>query len=370
MKQFSQRALKVAAIVAVTSTSYLLAWPVEINPAAWTPPPARPQTGVFAPNDGLTHIERLAPGNAGPESVAIDEKGYRYAGLLDGRILRIGPDGSTVETYARAREPLGMAFDAQSNLIVADQPGAHLRGSCWDITTLTTHVDGRPITFADALAISSAAMVYFTDASTRFTNKESSSDIFEHRPNGQLLTYDLGTGRTRLLLDGLFFPNGVTFGPGEAYLLFNETSMYRTRRLWLKGDKAGQVDTFIDNLPGLPDNISFDGEDTFWIALAGGPRLRAALDPLFPHPFLRKMMWRIPWLFGATSTGEGYVLGVDLEGNVIHSLQDVTGGTYPDTTSAIEHNGWLYSAASVRMVLAVSECLNARIPADGGIVRR
>src|SRR3970040_95716 len=52
-------------------------------------------------------------------------------------------------------------------------------------------------------------------------------------------------------------------------------------------------------------------------------------------------MWRIPGLFSATSTGEGYVLGLDLEGKVIHTLQDVTGETYPDTTSVIEYKGSL-----------------------------
>ena len=53
-------------------------------------------------------------------------------------------------------------------------------------------------------------------------------------------------------------------------------------------------------------------------------------------------MWRVPGLFSATSTGEGYVLGLDLDGRVIHTLQDVTGETYPDTTSVIEYKGWLY----------------------------
>jgi hypothetical protein len=157
-----------------------------------------------------------------------------------------------------------------------------------------------------------------------------------------LLAYDSRTGDTRLLLDGLYFPNGIAVGPGEAYLVFNETSMYRVSRYWLTGDRAGQVDIFADNLPGFPDNVSFDGEDTFWVALAGGPRLRAMLDPLLPHPLLRKIVWRIPGFLSDASTGQGYVLALDLEGNVIHTLQDLTGETYPDTTSVVEHDGWLY----------------------------
>jgi sugar lactone lactonase YvrE len=299
--------------------------------------------GVFTPNDRLTQLEKLAKGHAGPESVAIDEKGYLYTGLADGRILRIQPDGTTIETFARAREPLGLEFDTHGNLVVADASlGLISVDPAGNIATLSQKVGGTPINFADDLAITSDGTVYFTDASTRFTNKESVSDILEHRPNGRLLAYSSSTGLTKLVLDGLYFPNGLAVGPNEAYLLFTETSMYRVRRYWLTGERAGQTDIFIDNLPGFPDNISFNGKDTFWVALAGGPRLRAALDPLLPYPLLRKILWRIPGLFGGTSTGEGYVVGLDLEGNVIHTLQDVTGETYPDTTSAIEYKGALY----------------------------
>jgi sugar lactone lactonase YvrE len=336
-------ALKVMAGIAVVCVLYLVAWPVEIDPTAWTPPRAPSPTGVFAPNDRLTHLEKVAERDIGPESVAIDARGYLYTGLLDGRIVRIESDAATVGPYAQAREPLGMEFDVDGNLIVADaslglisvDPGGN-------IATLTREVDGTPINFADDLAIASDGTIYFTDASTKFTNRESVSDIFEHRPNGRLLAYTPSTGLTRVVLDGLYFPNGAAIGPNEAYLLFNETSMYRVRRYWLTGERAGQTDTFIDNLPGFPDNISFNSHDTFWVALAGGPRLRAALDPLLPHPFLRKIVWRIPGFLSGTSTGEGYVVGLDLHGNVVHTLQDPSGETYPDTTSVIEHMGWLY----------------------------
>jgi sugar lactone lactonase YvrE len=343
VRQVIAPALRITGVIAVAALVYLLAWPVEINPAAWTPPPAPSPAGVFAPNDRLTHLEKLARGHIGPESVAIDGNGYLYTGLADGRILRIRPDDATVETYARAGEPLGMEFDAHGNLIVADASlGLISVDPAGNIAMLSRELDGTPINFADGLAITSDGTVYFTDASTKFINRESVADIFEHRANGRLLAYNTSTGVTRLLLDGLYFPNGVAVGPNETYLLFSETSMYRVRRYWLTGERAGQADVFIDNLPGFPDNVSFDGEDTFWVALAGGPRLRATLDPLLPHPFLRKIMWRIPGFFGGTSTGEGYVLGLDLEGNVIHTLQDLTGQTYPDTTSAIEYKGALY----------------------------
>lgn len=42
---------------------------------------------------------------------------------------------------------------------------------------------------------------------------------------------------------------------------------FRCTRLWLKGDKAGQAETFVDDLPGSPDNIQLAPDGSFWIAL-------------------------------------------------------------------------------------------------------
>ena len=108
------------------------------------------------------------------------------------------------------------------------------------------------------------------------------------------------------------------------------------------GDKAGQVDNFIENLPGFPDNITFNGIDTYWLALAAGPKSRAATDPILPKPFMRKILWRLQGLMSDSDPGEGYILGLDLDGNVKYNFQDPEGKYYPNTTSAIEYNGNLY----------------------------
>ena len=344
MKRVFRRITAIATLGVSIIVFYCLLWPVKIDPVAWFPPQAPPASGVYAVNARLTKIEKLAKGYIGPESVAIDHDGYVYTGIADGKILRVSPDGKTVEIIAVAREPLGMEFDAHGNLIVADATlGLISVDKAGRITVLTNEVDGTPINFADDLAIASDGAIYFSDASTKFTNVESVADLFEHRPNGRLLVYKPATGKTHLLLDKLYFPNGVALSPDEHFLLFNELSMYRVNRYWLTGPKAGQADIFIDNLPGFPDNITFNRKDTYWVALAAGPKSRATLDPLLPHPFLRKVVWRLPeFLLSGSSTGQGYILGLDLNGNVIHNLQDPTGEVYHDTTSAIEYNDMLY----------------------------
>lgn len=41
----------------------------------------------------------------------------------------------------------------------------------------------------------------------------------------------------------------------------------RCLRYYISGEKKGMIDTFIEHLPGLPDNIRYDGEGHYWIAL-------------------------------------------------------------------------------------------------------
>ncbi|MCB0261330.1 MAG: SMP-30/gluconolactonase/LRE family protein, partial [Calditrichaeota bacterium] len=98
--------------------------------------------------------------------------------------------------------------------------------------------------------------------------------------------------QTRILLDSLYFANGVAVSPDQQFVLVNETWKYRVRRYWLAGDRAGQSDIFIDRLPGFPDGISCNGKDRFWLALAS-PR-NPLVDKLAQQPFLRKMIARLP----------------------------------------------------------------------------
>ena len=38
-------------------------------------------------------------------------------------------------------------------------------------------------------------------------------------------------------------------------------------RYYIQGEKEGYIDVFIDRLVGLPDNIRYDGEGQYWIAI-------------------------------------------------------------------------------------------------------
>ena len=60
------------------------------------------------------------------------------------------------------------------------------------VTVLATEVKGTPIGFADDLDIAKDGIIYFSDASTRFSYHDVMLDWFELRPHGRLLSYDPG----------------------------------------------------------------------------------------------------------------------------------------------------------------------------------
>jgi hypothetical protein len=181
---------------------------------------------------------------------------------------------------------------------------------------------------------------YFSDASSRFGYGHDGEAVLEHGGDGRLLRYDFQTGKTSVVLDKLEFANGVTLGPDDAYVLVNETGAYRISRYWLSGPKAGTHDLFIDNLPGLPDNLSFNGHDRFWVALYA-PR-NALIDGTAAHPFVRKMIVRAMTVLPKPVEKRGFALGLDLEGKVIANLQDGSSDNYSPITTVREYGDWLY----------------------------
>lgn len=333
------------ALVAIV-VLYLLLWPVPISPLAWTPPTAPPLSGPYEQNSKLARVERLGivpPASGfGPEDVALDAENRVYTGLDDGHIMRLqGNDGHWEifsDTHGR---PLGLAFDPNGNLIVADAiKGLLSIARDGSVNVLTTEADGVPFGCTNDLDVATDGTIYFTDASSKFPLSNFTADLLEHGGNGRFLSYDPKTKTTRLLLGNLSFANGVAVSPDQSFALVVETGAYRVHRVWITGPKSGQSEIFIDNLPGFPDGISSNGRDKFWLALVT-PR-DETLDKLLPHPFLRKVVARLPKLLQPAPKRYSFVLGLDQNGRMTDNLQNGSPDCYAEIANAVERQGALY----------------------------
>jgi sugar lactone lactonase YvrE len=338
-----RRLLFFVLLLVAATLLYLLFWPVPISPAAWTPPAPPPLTGDYQQNSRLADVERLSLGTGfAPEDVAIDSEGRIYAGLDDGRIVRLEEDGTRPEVFADTRgRPLGMKFDSTGNLIVADANRGLLSvGRDRSINILSAQAEGVAFRCTNDLDIAADGTIYFTDASSKFPLSSYKADILEHQPNGRLLSYDPKTRATGVVLRDLQFANGVAVSPDQSFVLAVETGKYRVHRVWLSGPRESQAEIFIDNLPGFPDGISSNGKDKFWLALVA-PR-DAMLDRLLPHAFLRKAVLRLPTFLQPAAKRYSFVLGLGVNGRVVENLQDGSSKCYAQIANVVEHHGALY----------------------------
>jgi sugar lactone lactonase YvrE len=345
------------------AVAYLLFWPVAIAPVSWDAPVNKGYVDAFQQNTILEQIEILEmKGTHGPEGLAF-LNGELYATTREGWIVRHNPINGKTKNWVHTKgSPLGITFDQNNNLLVADAYLGLLaitpNGS---ITTLTNRVDGSAedysktnhsqinslqINYADDVDIAADGKIYFSDASTKFaaranggTYQASLLDTLEHGGHGRLLVYNPKDKTTKILINGLNFANGVAVAADSSFVLVIETGSYRIHKYWLQGEKAGQSEIVIDNLPGFPDNIVRGHEGRFWVGLVA-PRNKL-LDALSNYPFIRKMIQRLPAHMRPEAEHYAHVFAMDKQGKVLLSLQDPQ-GNYHTTTGVLETDNWLY----------------------------
>jgi sugar lactone lactonase YvrE len=342
-----KRKVAIAVVLALLLLAvWLLATPAPIDPAVFEPGPGLAMIGAWQQNRELQRASLLGEGRLpGPESVEVDAEGRIYGGTSDGRILRIVLDvigEEAIETYAdTGGRPLGLQFAADGRLIVADGVRGLLSiGDDAQVEVLTRSAGRRPFRFTNDLDIAADGVIYFSDASSRFGPDEYLYDLLEARPHGRLLAYDPASRETRVLLDDLYFANGVALSRAEDFLLVAETYRYRIRRYWLRGPRAGEAEVFIDDLPGFPDGIAADRNGTFWVAMF--TVRNPLLDRLHPLPWAKRALSKLPKLLWPKPKPYGLAVALDEEGRVLRSLHDPEGSLVREVTSAVPRGGDLY----------------------------
>ncbi len=329
-------------IVFVIICAYLTGWPIPIDPVSWNVPSAPKLENKYSINNYLASVDIIHTGELiGPEDVDLDKQGRIYGGFLDGKIVRFTIDGEK-EVFADTKgRPLGLDFDKSGNLIVADaKKGLLSINKSGDIEVLMTEIEDVPLNFTDDIDIGPDGMIYFTDASEKFDIYNYKGDLLEHRPHGKLIQYNPDTKESTLLLDSLYFANGVAVSDDGEFLLFNETYDFSISKYWLKGPKSGTREKILTNTPGFPDGVSTGSNGVFWVAMFT-PR-NSDLDALSAKPFLRKIVYRLPTFLQPAPERHGFVLGIDSNGNVVYNLQDPSPESFSPITSIEEENGMLY----------------------------
>ena len=293
-----------------------------IDPVVWQPPRATPRASQDASARAVEPRLIPLPGT-GPEDVAIDAGGSAFTGLSDGRILRVSRHGAIVEVANTGGRPLGIEVSPDGDLIVCDTRRGVLRvdpGS-GAVEVLVDLVDGARMLFCNNSTVGGDGTIYFTDSSTHFSQPDYLGELLAHTGTGRLFRRQ-SDGAIDLLAGGLDFANGVTLSPDGQSVVVAETGGYRLLRLWISGPRSGQRETFVENLPGFPDNISTGDTGLIWVAL---PNARSRLlDGLLPpSPLLRRAIWALPEHLRPKDKPTVWAQAYDDSGRLVHDLQTV-----------------------------------------------
>lgn len=308
----------------------------------------------FALNDKLKTVEILGLGQVeGPEDVLLDEEDNLYCGNRQGDIIRFrAPHYDKAEHFAHiGGHTLGMALDKDMNVFVCvGGMGLYRVSRSGEVSRVTDEtnrstfsiIDDSRLRLADDLDIAPDGRVYFSEATIRYEMHTWPMDALESRGNGRIICWDPKSGKTRTVLRGLVFPNGICIEPGGKSLLFAESWACRISRYWFEGPNEGKVEVLVRDLPGYPDNINRSSDGNFWVALLG---MRSpALDVALRMPaFRRRMARRLApdeWLYPNLNTG--CVIKISPQGKTLESLWDLGAENHPMITSMREHKGHLY----------------------------
>jgi sugar lactone lactonase YvrE len=314
---------------------------------AWTPPKDAGLAGAFARNDRLAAARRIAVPGEGPEDVLVLDDGRVIYGLVDGRVMASAPDGSHHEVLAETGgRPLGLEQHPDGSIVVCDAVRGLLTVAGGSVEVLADRFEGEPFLFTNNAAVASDGTIYFSVSSRRFGIEVYRSDILEHSNTGRLFRRDPG-GDLHVLADGLSFANGVALSADESSVFVAETGEYRIRRI--PADGGGSPGLLVENLPGIPDNLTASG-GIVWAAMFT-PRNRP-LDLLLPRPRLRSLVARLPEKIQPQPVRHGFVVGFDeATGDVVHNLQDPS-GAYAPITSARAADGRLWLGSLTEPAIA------------------
>jgi len=324
----------------------------SLTPLAWTPPVKPELTGVLAENELLSTTEWIdIDGWYGPEDIAVDKQGNLYCGahtkptdFSDGRILKIDNNGSLSVFCNTGVWITGLHFDQDENLIAcAPTIGLISVNKKGEYKVLAREDEnGNPFLIPNDVDIASDGMIYFSNTSFKvsFNRKSVRKLIFEIKPDGGLYSYNPETKQVKTLIDSSFFGNGVAVSKNNDFVLMVDLAKYRIIRHWLKGEKKGENEIFIENLPGLPNGVSRRNDGSFWLGFT--TRRDDVLDKIHPKTGMKKFVYGMPLWLQPKQESFGMVMHISENGDILKTYFDTTGNFVSEASSVEEYDGYLY----------------------------
>lgn len=292
----------------------------------------------------------------GAEDVLVAPDGRVWTGTADGAIHVHDPaTGETETVAATGGRPLGLENLPDGRILVCD---AHrgllaLDPATATLETLLTEVDGDRLLFTNNAAVAADGTIWFSESSRVWPIEEWKNDLIEHTCTGRLLRFT-PDGHVETVLDRLCLANGVALTHEADAVLVAETGTRTIRRVALGLDGSPRATTtWLEDLPGHPDNIALGSDGLVWVALASPPD--RVLPVLQKSPYaVRGLARRLPERLKPQPKRTARVMAFDSAGQVVHDLEfDAT--RWHLATGVREHDGRVWLGSLVEPAIAYGE---------------
>ncbi|CEF70675.1 Six-bladed beta-propeller, TolB-like domain and Strictosidine synthase, conserved region domain-containing protein [Strongyloides ratti] len=317
-------------------------------------PSPKPLIGTLSINNFLTVGKRILENEIiGPEALVV-EGNTIYATTFDDK-----QECGTYETETKCGRPLGIRRYNKDILIVIDsyygiyfvdfsrniyKKGFELFLSSDELTK------EKPAMMLNDFDIINNEDLYISDSSSKWDRRRFFHILSEAESNGRILKVNLKTKNVSVFQENLFLPNGVQ-QISEDSIIVAECGMARIWKMYISGDKKGHREIFIENLPGLPDNIRLSKySKTFYVGLTGirhsnkfnmydemgkHKTFRNILAKILPEKFFSK----IPSLF---VDKHSILIEINSKGEIISSYQDPQSTVVEDVSHVADDEKYLY----------------------------
>ena len=268
--------------------------------------------------------------------------------------------------------PLGGKFDynkEKKTLYFADSvmglSRIHISDDHPKVELVATHnqQDGSPLTFVDDVDIGrKTGHIYFSSATEipaiRLEGKKwspmyvSQLDFSRGKKTGKLLRFNPDTDEVDVLIDNLWFANGVAVDVDENYVIVSETFGARAWKYHLTGDKKGTAEVIVDKLTGFVDGADCSHSNGMcYVTLPGAKPAILSLIYSIPFSFVEAMVRTLilvlpPWMspkiakYGAIVEFDPSVENID--DKKLRIIQDPEGKDIHMITGVTEHERKLY----------------------------
>jgi sugar lactone lactonase YvrE len=305
------------------------------------------------------NLTRVPVPGPGAEDVVVvthgPDEGAVFTGTEDGNIFRVSHDGRRIDRVAHTGgRPLGLEIGPDGRLLVCDAHRGVLRidTATGAVEPVTDSVAGRKMVFCNNAAVATDGTIWFSDSSTKFGIDKWKDDFVQDTRTGRLLRLT-GEGAVEVVLSGLAFANGVALSAAEDYVAVAETAARTVVRRWLTGERAGQRDYLVRDLPGYPDNIARGSDGLIWVTIASPTD--PVVERLHRAPlWLRRQVTRIPDRLQPKPKRTVHVQAYADDGTLVHDCS-VDTDDFHMVTGVREHDGRVWLGSLHEPALAVLE---------------